>query len=443
MVIQLIEDLFYYVVDSYEDQTLSKNKHELFSNMMQLRLDFKTNINKMKINQNNKIRSVLSAEPKSLEEITLKYLKHRIDYEFNIKYPNRNTIVNEFFNLTNVLKKLDNFTIYKIDFKDFFKSVSSKSVFDEYISNSNLLRIEQNILIDLIDNFSQCEEGIPTSNALIEIISREFDKKIKQELKNLGLIFYSRYVDDILIVLNKKVNGGHLDTLIKNIIEEIYNKSANEEKVIINDEKTKYINKDSNENFNYLGYEFDWLGDKFQYGVSKKKIDKNISILKKICKMYKRDQNIELFRQRILFFASRAVFYTNINSKYSNKGQWNVLGFIENYKELRPYCNRVNDKFLTKKTNTFLKTGIINSVSKEIDTIPYFLKSTPSYYQLKCRMMRNKSIVFHPNIGWKTQYLIDRLKRIDGSINTNNKSYRELVKIYFNIINGKGLDNIT
>lgn len=96
---------------------------------------------------------------------------------------------------------MKNFTIVKFDFKDYFNSVSSIYTFEKYIK-SNLSNRQE---IDLLENFvyktKYAYAGLPTSNAIAEIIAKEFDSIIRYTFSGKGLIFYERYIDDSILIL--------------------------------------------------------------------------------------------------------------------------------------------------------------------------------------------------------------------------------------------------
>lgn len=87
---------------------------------------------------------------------------------------------------------------------------------------------------------------------MVEIISNDFDTKLCALLNDKGLIHYSRYVDDILIIFNKKVDINDIKKLLKKLIQDVFEKSN----VKINENKTVYLYKNSQGSFNYLGYCF-------------------------------------------------------------------------------------------------------------------------------------------------------------------------------------------
>ncbi|MCU5328197.1 reverse transcriptase domain-containing protein, partial [Bacillus wiedmannii] len=246
-----MKDIFKSVLSSYENTDLTIQNDHLFSKMINQEVNYPLNIKQMTINQSKKNREVLYMEKECLEEITLKYLKKRLDTIFNVVYPDRKKIMRDCFSIFESINNMSDFTIFKFDFENFFDSVSSQEVFNKYIKSSNLFRYERDLLEQLVSSFNNCSPGLPTSNALIEIISKEFDLKLKSTLYDKGLIFYSRYVDDVLIIFNQFVDKDYLFKIVENIIKEIFFDS----KVKINLDKTKYLCKSEKKStsFTYLG----------------------------------------------------------------------------------------------------------------------------------------------------------------------------------------------
>lgn len=387
-------------------------------------------ITRKKIKQNEKIRTVYSIQEYSLTEITIKYLKRRLDEVFNIKYSDRNKIVRTVLNLIDNINALDDYTIYRFDIQDFFNSVNTKIIIENYILDSRLNKYEKNLLKKLSNNYSYCFAGLPTSNALIEIAGKKFDEMIQVNLKNNGMIFYSRYVDDGLIILNKKVAKEHIEEQLKIALKVCFN-----DNIKLNTGKVKYlIKEEKKESFSYLGYKFErTINCNFVFGIDKEKIDKYKNKINKIIKMYLINNDAELLRQRLNFFISRVVFYNNDNSRYSNIGNWDVVGLSSNYSLLRKY---IKERKLTRDTERFLKSAIIIEANKETHSkLPYFLKGCgKNYYSLEYGIRKNKSIVFHPNIGWSQEHLENMIVRLGYPGNLSKKAYRECVKIYCGLI---------
>ncbi|MCU5329696.1 hypothetical protein, partial [Bacillus wiedmannii] len=189
--------------------------------------------------------------------------------------------------------------------------------------------------------------------------------------------------------------------------------------------------------FTYLGYEFKYVKQNrdifyFQYGISAEKLNKYRKKLYTIILDYNKNKNIELLRQRMLFFSSRVVFYNNFSSGASSNATWDVIGLPANYSELRTFISK--SRKITPNTLRFLNMEIVALINNEIKPCPYFLINKYDSYLLESRMLKNKSIIFHPNIGWTQEHLIKMIKKLDPLTVVNKKSYRELVKIYCHIL---------
>ena len=63
--------------------------------------------------------------------------------------------------------------------------------------------------------------GLPTSNAIAEIIASEFDALVEQEFGSLGVIFYSRYIDDSVLILNRHVDEREIRIKLDSILDAV------------------------------------------------------------------------------------------------------------------------------------------------------------------------------------------------------------------------------
>ncbi|EJR73625.1 reverse transcriptase domain-containing protein [Bacillus cereus] len=426
--------VFESIINSYDDEQLTNQINSLFDKVKSQEVDFSKNIERLVIKQNQKKRRVLNIKSKTVEDIALKFLKKRLDIAFKIKYPDRKKIMKECFSIIETIPSMSDFVIFKYDFKDFFESVLHKEIFEKYIKYSDLYRYEKDLLEDITKNFKYCSAGLPTSNAVIEIISREFDLRLKSKFYNRGLIFYSRYVDDSLLIFNQFIEQDQLLQTINETIEEVFSNC----KVKINPGKMSYLSMDSTSDteFTYLGYLFNYKKINqqgknevyFQYGIDEEKLEKYRKKIMKIVEDFQKNGDIELFRQRLLFWGSRVVFHNTSRSSYSTTSNWDVIGIIANYGELRHFVTKENK--VEKETMKFLTYEVIKIIKSETGTLPYFLKKNPDGYLLKNRLCKNRSIIFHPKIGWTKTYLIKKLMKLDPSISVSKKSYRQLVKDY-------------
>ena len=430
-----IDNIFNVIVSDMEDEEVITNRFLIFNKIKNEQLDFQNNLEKGIIKQQKKSRLIYKVRCVD-EEIALKYLKRRLDLELNIKYANRNCIMRELFPIIENISCLGDFTIYRFDFKHFFESIDARKIFEKYIIITNLKRFEKNLLELLIDVCDRCFAGLPTSNAFVEIIASRFDKILKSKFRNKGLCFYARYVDDGILIFNEYLDKLYIQEILLETIEEVFDMPS----VQLNDGKTCYLTKNTGDlKFNYLGYNFEKSGKgkkmSFLFGIEDSKIKKYQNRLDCIINAYKKDMNIELFRHRLLYYISRTVFYTNENSRFSTLGKWDVSGIIENYCLLRKYMKNQNK--LTRNTKNFLFRGVITRCEGGLTNqkIPYFLRGDGVYsYSIAYGLEKNKTIIFHPNIGWSTEYVKEQITRLSPQRDMKKKSYRELSKIYYSIL---------
>ncbi len=430
------DKVFQKLVEETEDEELFEDRFLIYNRIRNKQLDFETHLEKGIIRQQKKIRLIYKVNNAD-EAIALKYLKRRLDAELNIKYADRNCIMRELFPIIENIASLGDFTIFRFDFRHFFESVEAGKIFDEYIVNTNLLRYEKELLKQLTKQHRYCFAGLPTSNAFIEIIAGRFDQVLKSKLGDRGLFFYSRYVDDGIMVFNEYVEKAYIQDILETTIWEVFHMAS----VRLNHKKTSYMTKYNGDlRFNYLGYQFEKSGKgsktNFLFGIADSKIEKYQNKLQNIIRQYIADNNVELFRHRILYYISRIVFYTNINSRYSLLGKWDVNGITENYGLLRKYIETKNR--LTRNTQIFLYNGVSDFcgaaglVNKKV---PYFLRGNGrDVYSIAYSMEKNKTIIFHPNIGWSAAYLKKQIAKLAPGMDLKKKSYRELSKLYCTIL---------
>lgn len=431
-----IDRVFSELIEDTGDEELIRDRFLIYNRIRNKQVDFQNNLEKGIIKQHKKARLIYKVNSTN-EEMALKYLKRRLDIELNIKYANRNCIMRELFPVIENIACLGDFTIFRFDFKHFFESVEAREIFDEYVADTNLRRYEKDLLKQLTNLYKYCFAGLPTSNAFIEIVANRFDQVLKSKFGDKGLCFYSRYVDDGILVFNEFVDKTYIQKVLDDAIREVFNMPS----VRLNADKTCYLTKyTGNLKFDYLGYQFEKNGRgkkvNFLFGIADSKIKKYQNKLDCIIKQYIKDNNIELFRHRILYYISRIVFYTNTNSRYSTLGKWDVSGIIENYGLLRKYI--VNKSRLIRTTQVFLFNGVYNGcvgaglINKKI---PYFLrKKGKDVYSIAYGLQKNKTIIFHPNIGWSAEYLKKQITRLAPETDLKKKSYRELSKIYCTIL---------
>lgn len=452
-----VDKVFRDVINTFDSEIYRTAYYELkgkeffyFDKIKKSEVDF-SSIKSLNIVKDGKSRQVYIAN-KAIDQATLIYLSKRLNNEFNISYPNRDKIMELSFNLIDSLPRLDNYTIYKFDFKDFFDSVDIKSVYNQYIEHSNLYSYEKELILKIAKKYKNCVQGLPTSNSLIEIVSRDFDERVKAAFSEEGLVFYKRYVDDCILIFNHRVKREVLDKVLDKCRESILGK-----RVMFSPAKTSYQTKlDGDATFDYLGYSFTrcyWDKAKkedqyyfyFEFGIAAQKIEKYKKQLDAIFNTYELDLNERLLLRRIQYYDSRIVFHNYDGSKYVNKSTWDVRGIINSYRMLRRYVIfdarniekvtagiMMNPYRIQKETYKFLQY-YVKEKRDSLSVVPQYLQGKGCFnHNLWKGFLNNRSIVFQPNIGWSNDLLSERLIEIGGD--PIHKSYYEKTRDYYSLL---------
>ena len=395
----------------------------------------------------------------SAESILCKCIKQILDKTFHIQYPNRNKTVHSVFDTLKAVKQMADFTIVKCDFKDYFNSVSARYVFEKYIKEKLSNRFET----DLIDKFTKQTKytyaGFSTSNVIAEIIAEQFDSAVRLAFADKGVLFYERYIDDTLIIINEHVEEAECRQILNDVIKSIYYdesiKSRPRCKTRFNYSKFIHVTRRELMTFpnkvkpvDYLGYEFLFVYNPnpkkhsdivFTYGVTEAKRKKYIKRLDNLIALFTHEQingvanpdykNLELLRHRIATFTSREVY----QSRRYRQTVWKTKGFIGNYGELR-YL--LETDLIDDATKSFLKDLVTDAFTNAgFTTLPYFMLGSlgKSGYNLFENMKKNKTFLFVDQIG----YSEPALKRLCSQIgigltdrNGKNRGYGNLVRDY-------------
>lgn len=152
-------------------------------------------------------------------------------------------------------------TIIKVDISKFFYSIDReilKQLIRKHIKCSKLLW-----LIDLIIDNCPDEKGLPLGNITSHLFANVYLNVLDQHCKRtLGLKFYIRYMDDIVIIVENKEKA-------KIVLKHINKFLSNNLNLIVNPKKTKIF--PINQGVNYVGHKI-YSTHKLLRNDSKKKI---------------------------------------------------------------------------------------------------------------------------------------------------------------------------
>ena len=424
------------VSDKVDDAKIAALTTQTIADLENRNYDF-TNYDMLVLKQGTKKRRVMLYKPFSTENILCRYIKNILDRQFKVKYPNRNKAIHTLFDFLKATKQMSEFTVIKFDFKDYFNSVSSSYVFEKYIRRQMGDRSES----ELIDTFSNQTKyayaGLSTSNLLSEIIALEFDEQIRQAFSRYRLLYFQRYIDDTIIILNQHLEQPECDKILNDALQNVfYDKSVLTSylcKTKLNSTKYKIVTRRSISStsaspVDFLGYEFFFKKDaknktEIQYGLTAEKRDKYNSRVDEIVDDFIKNSDLELLRHRIAAFSTRTVYV----SKRYKSDVWKTKGFINNYGELR-YL--IGTDLLHPDTELFLKNMIEDAFTRSAIPLPYFLKRAIDQrgYNLLKNMEANKTILLVEHIGYDKTGLEKLCSQI--GIGYIGKGYGSLVREY-------------
>lgn len=399
------------------------------------------------LNQSGKKRLVKKYDNVySPENILCQSIKQILDRAFKIKYPNRNKTTRTLFSVLSAAIQMSDFTIVKFDFKDYFNSVSSIYVFEKYLKYNILDRYE----IDLIKAFAYSTKyayaGLCTSNAIAEIIAGFFDEAVKQMFFSNGIIYYERYIDDSILILNEHMEESEVKDKLETVLLNIFHdETINAPKchTQFNKGKFKYISRrkilNQDCSVDFLGYEF-WFSPnnkskiQIKYGITEDKRKKYENRIDKLISAYtdpsSPDYNkMELLRHRIAAFSSREVYMT----KHFRSNIWRVKGFISNYGELRHF---LKTGLIETNTEQYLKNMIDDAFDRANINKPYFLMGGSKLYcgyNLYGNMKTNRTILLVDRIGYDYKSLVSLCKQVginSTDVNGKRRGYGTLVREY-------------
>jgi hypothetical protein len=220
----------------------------------------------------DKQNEIYTTKKDGVHFFALKQLQRNLSKTFKVVQADRNRIIKQVYNLIS-----DGFpkVIIRTDIHKFYESIPQKELFEKLENNTLLSPLSKKLLKRLFFEFERIKDlsvmevgrGIPRGFGVSAYLSELYMREIDNEIKSLpDLIYYARYVDDIIIIFSPKTKSQTRDyvTEIKKII--------NDGKLDINDnldgrkDKTHKIelfwDKSQNKTFNEL-HELTFLGYKF------------------------------------------------------------------------------------------------------------------------------------------------------------------------------------
>jgi Reverse transcriptase (RNA-dependent DNA polymerase) len=212
----------------------------------------------------------IDSEPETF--FVIKQLQRNIHCIYGVKQANRHDLVCQ---LRDMLGSSFPFEMVRTDISSFYESIDRKRLVEKLDQDQLLSPASKKYIKQVLDSYgaiSGTATGIPRgvgiSAYLAELYLRPVDKAIRAIP---GLVLYCRFVDDIVALFARPPAGKNLGSF-KNLIIAIFVKNA----LTHNAAKTSEFKlpDTASQEFEYLGYRFTCIGDKFGVSPSAAKIAK-------------------------------------------------------------------------------------------------------------------------------------------------------------------------
>lgn len=193
----------------------------------------------------------------------IKNLQRIIRGLFNVRQANKHQIMS---NVKLLLNTTTPFYLIRTDITGFFESIPQQALLDKINANNLVNNKTKGMIKGILSEYNRQKDpnkikadcGVPRGIGISSYLSEIYMHDIDQHIRNLqNVIFYARYVDDILIILaglpnNQSISEYYkgLKNLFQNYGLEIKNNNPAEDKCKLID----FYNSTAKQQFTYLGY---------------------------------------------------------------------------------------------------------------------------------------------------------------------------------------------
>lgn len=217
----------------------------------------------------------------------IKNLQRTLRGLFNVKQANKHQIMS---NVKLLLNTTTPFYLIRTDITGFFESIPQQALLDKISANNLVNNKTKGMIKGILSEYNKQKDpkrikancGVPRGIGISSYLSEIYMHDIDQHIRNREeVIFYARYVDDILIILAGLPNNQNICQYYKALKDffakyglEIKNNDPAEDKCKL----FNFYNKTKKQQFTYLGYKITISKPSnvinAAFGMSDKKVDK-------------------------------------------------------------------------------------------------------------------------------------------------------------------------
>ncbi|EAI7228444.1 RNA-directed DNA polymerase, partial [Campylobacter coli] len=211
----------------------------------------------------------------------LKFVQKDIQRSFKVKQSDRNAIIEQIKCLID--DEIPKF-ITRLDVKNFYETIPHNKLKKIIKENYILEPISEKIIFIILKEYNKLSNnqnigiprGIGISAYLSELYMRDFDKKVNN-LKEV--IYYARYVDDIIIISTSNIENK-IENLLEKETQLSFHDNTSQKRKIIDTSKNGQLH------FDFLGYTFKKEKKQLSISLSKNKINKYKNKITKTIECY-------------------------------------------------------------------------------------------------------------------------------------------------------------
>ncbi|WP_072229608.1 antiviral reverse transcriptase Drt3a [Campylobacter coli] len=261
--------------DKEAKEKISKHYEEKIEILNQLFNEIQNKIDNEKVNIHISIKDIKDKKTYILDPknetlfFILKFVQKDIQRSFKVKQSDRNAIIEQIKCLID--DEIPKF-ITRLDIKNFYETIPHNKLKKIIKENYILEPISEKIIFIILREYNKLSNnqnigiprGIGISAYLSELYMRDFDKKVNN-LKEV--IYYARYVDDIIIISTLNIENK-IENLLEKETQLSFHNNASQKRKIIDTSKNRQLH------FDFLGYAFKKEKKQLSIGLSKNKINK-------------------------------------------------------------------------------------------------------------------------------------------------------------------------
>jgi hypothetical protein len=275
--------------------------------------------------------------------LSIKLLDRYIRRIYKVRQSDRNRIISQ---VKTLLKDSGDYAVLRLDIEKCYESMDFEKTIhklnDDMILAPNCMRLLHSILeYCKTVGINGLPRGLAISPTLAELYLEPIDKFIKQFE---GVVYYTRYVDDLFILVDKNIEQKLLDELKIKLSEITLSLNNSVEK--------RYIGSSKNANFDYLGYSFkvspvNRNPNKVEVIISPAKLNKIKQKVAKSLSEYKLTTDIRLLQQRLNYLTVIKVIKKSKNGVLLGGIAYNYRYVSDSFN-----CLKALDGFLMKMINS-------------------------------------------------------------------------------------------